>query len=323
MKRIISFIGVTLLTAMPLFANIAEGVSGDCTWVIDDDGNLIVSSEADNAVLGTWEGDAAPWSKYKESITTVSFTSPVDAQTCTYMFSGCTNLNAIYLDNFYTNKVTDMSYMFANCKSLEVIEFGMTINPLDEDVLFAKGMFSNRDNFLTSNVKNMAGMFEGCESLAAFKLQNLDVHSVMDFTDMFAGCSSMKNMDLTGLQVNRNAKVANMFADCNKLMYLSNESVFPTEVEDATFMSLPTRGTCKVDLPFDSLEDYENAKGWRYLFIANAENETKLLGQQTTSISNMASVDEDEKTVFSFAGERLSAPVKGLNIIAGKKVMMK
>ena len=124
-------------------------------------------------------------------------------------------------------------------------------------------------------------------------------------------------------QVNRNAKVANMFADCNKLMYLSNESVFPTEVEDATFMSLPTRGTCKVDLPFDSLEDYENAKGWRYLFIANAENETKLLGQQTTSISNMASVDEDEKIVFSFAGERLSAPVKGLNIIAGKKVMMK
>ena len=71
MKRILSFIGLTLLTAMPLFANIAEGVSGDCTWVIDDDGNLIVSSEADNAVLGTWEGDAAPWSKYKVSITTV------------------------------------------------------------------------------------------------------------------------------------------------------------------------------------------------------------------------------------------------------------
>ena len=186
MKRIFSFIGLTLLTAMPLFANIAEGVSGDCTWVIDDDGNLIVSSEADKAVLGTWEGDAAPWSKYKESITTVSFTSPVDAQTCTYMFSGCTNLNAIYLDNFYTNKVTDMSYMFANCKSLEVIEFGMTINPLDEDVLFAKGMFSNRDNFLTSNVKNMAGMFASDVSLNNISvLSSWDTQSVEDMSSMF------------------------------------------------------------------------------------------------------------------------------------------
>ena len=61
MKSIISLIGATLLSAMPAFANIAEGVSGDCKWVIDNDGNLSISSEMDNAVLGTWEGDSAPW----------------------------------------------------------------------------------------------------------------------------------------------------------------------------------------------------------------------------------------------------------------------
>ena len=194
MKRIISFIMVTLLTVVSALANIAEGVSGDCNWVIDNDGNLTISSESyDIADLGTWEGDSAPWSNYRESITTVAFTSPVNAKTCAYMFKGCTNLNAIYLDNFYTNEVTDMSFMFADCTSLEVIEIDMAMSVQDD-------MTQSRGNFLTSNVTNMASMFEGCKSLQSFYLQNLDIHSVKNFSNMFAGCSSLEDMNLTEIK---------------------------------------------------------------------------------------------------------------------------
>ena len=194
MKRIISIIMVTLLTVVSAFANIAEGVSGDCQWVIDNDGNLTISSESyDIANLGTWEGDSAPWSNYRESITTVAFTSPVNAKTCAYMFKGCTNLNAIYLDNFYTNEVTDMSFMFADCTSLEVIEIDMAMSVQDD-------MTQSRGNFLTSNVTNMASMFEGCKSLQSFYLQNLDIHSVKNFSNMFAGCSSLEDMNLTEIK---------------------------------------------------------------------------------------------------------------------------
>lgn len=202
MKRIISFIMVTLLTVMSAFANIAEGVSGDCNWVIDNDGNLTISSESDDiADLGIWVGDSAPWSNYRDSITTVVFSSPVNAKTCAYMFKGCSNLNAVYLDNFYTNEVTDMSFMFAGCTSLEVIEFDMAASAQD-DML-------SRDNFLTGNVTNMAGMFEGCKSLQSFFLQNLDIHSVTNFSDMFAGCSSLEHMNLT---VNKNANGSSLTA---------------------------------------------------------------------------------------------------------------
>ena len=194
MKRIISIIMVTLLTVVSAFANIAEGVSGDCQWVIDNDGNLTISSESyDTADLGTWEGDSAPWSNYRESITTVAFTSPVNAKTCAYMFKGCTKLNAIYLDNFYTNEVTDMSFMFADCTSLEVIEIDMAMSVQDD-------MTQSRGNFLTSNVTNMASMFEGCKSLQSFYLQNLDIHSVKNFSNMFAGCSSLEDMNLTEIK---------------------------------------------------------------------------------------------------------------------------
>ena len=194
MKRIISFIMVTLLTVVSALANIAEGVSGDCQWVIDNDGNLTISSESyDIADLGTWEGDSAPWSNYRDSITTVVFSSPVNAKTCAYMFKGCTNLNAVYLDNFYTNEVTDMSFMFAGCTSLEVIEIDMAMSVQDD-------MTQARGNFLTSNVTNMASMFEGCKSLQSFYLQNLDIHSVKNFSNMFAGCSSLEDMNLTEIK---------------------------------------------------------------------------------------------------------------------------
>ena len=209
MKRIISFIMVTLLSVMTALANIAEGVSGDCKWVIDNDGNLTISSEAESdelADLGTWAGDSAPWSNYRESITTVTFSSPVNAKTCTYMFKGCTNLNAVYLDKLYTNEVTDMSFMFADCASLEVIEFDMATSVQDD--LFTP----SRDNFLTGSVTNMAGMFEGCKSLHSFYLQNLDVHSVTDFSDMFAGCTSLENMNLTGFAENKNANGSSLTA---------------------------------------------------------------------------------------------------------------
>ena len=194
MKRILSIIMVTLLSVVSAFANIAEGVSGDCKWVIDNDGNLTIFSESyDVANLGTWEGDSAPWSNYRESITTVAFTSPVNAKTCAYMFKGCTNLNAVYLDNFYTNEVTDMSFMFADCTSLEVIEIDMAMSVQDD-------MTQSRGNFLTSNVTNMASMFEGCKSLQSFYLQNLDIHSVKNFSNMFAGCSSLEDMNLTEIK---------------------------------------------------------------------------------------------------------------------------
>ena len=99
-----------------------------------------------------------------------------------------------------------MSYMFADCASLEVIEFDMATSV--EDDLFTP----SRDNFLTGSVTNMAGMFEGCKSLQSFYLQNLDVHSVTDFSDMFAGCTSLENMNLTGLAESNNANGSSLTA---------------------------------------------------------------------------------------------------------------
>ena len=97
-----------------------------------------------------------------------------------------------------------MSFMFAGCTSLEIIEFDMAMS-VEDDMLT-----QSRDNFLTGNVTNMASMFEGCKSLHSFYLQNLDIRNVTNFSDMFAGCSSLENMNLT---VNNNANSSSLTAN--------------------------------------------------------------------------------------------------------------
>lgn len=321
MKRIVSsiFVGLCLLASMPAFANIAEGISGSCKWVIDNDGNLDISSEDEfeEGILGSWEGDAAPWSAYRESITTVAFSTAVQATTCASMFNGCTNLNSIYFDNFYTDNVTDMSNMFANCASLVNIEFGMTYNPDENRTCYAKGRFFVRYNFITINVTNMSGMFAGCKSLQSFDLPGLDMRNVTDMSDMFADCVALESIDLTTLAIQKNTNVNDMFKNCNNLMCIVSTNSCPSTIEDETFLSLPTRGVCSVDVPFNCVENYETANGWRHLF-SNGND----AAFQSTAISKISS-DDNSAVVYAISGSQLTTPSKGINIIAGKKVVVK
>ena len=57
------------------------------------------------------------------------------------MFSGCSSLKELNLNNFNTNNVTYMSGMFRGCSSLNEL---------------------NLNNFNTNNVTNMWYMFSGC-----------------------------------------------------------------------------------------------------------------------------------------------------------------
>ena len=58
-----------------------------------------------------------------------------------YMFSRCSSLKELNLNNFNTNNVTDMSYMFRGCSSLKEL---------------------NLNNFNTNNITKMECMFDGC-----------------------------------------------------------------------------------------------------------------------------------------------------------------
>ena len=88
-----------------------------------------------------------------------------------WMFSGCSSLKELDLNNFDTKNVTDMNNMFWECSSLENL---------------------NLNNFNTTNVTNMEGMFCNCSNLTDLKFgDNFNTTKVTYKWRMFYGCDNL------------------------------------------------------------------------------------------------------------------------------------
>ena len=114
-----------------------------------------------------------------------------------HMFENCIHLKSVKINNFGTNKAEDMSYMFFNCRKLQ--------------------LQSLIDNFDTSKVTNMSYMFSHCSSLKSLNLSNLNTSLVTDMSNMCSYCTSLISIDLTNLNTNSVTNMSNMFFNCSSL----------------------------------------------------------------------------------------------------------
>ena len=87
----------------------------------------------------------------------------------TKMFNDCTMLKEIHIPNIDTSGVTSMSYLFANCPELEVIEVG--------------------EGFNTANVTSFDYMFYRSPKALSEILGKIDASSVTSMSYMFYDCS--------------------------------------------------------------------------------------------------------------------------------------
>ena len=84
-------------------------------------------------------------------------------------------IKKINLSSFNTDNVTDMSYMFSDCKSLREL---------------------NISNFNTNNVTNMSYMFSECNSLLELNLSNFNISNDVKTEGIFLG---IENNNLTNI----------------------------------------------------------------------------------------------------------------------------
>lgn len=68
--------------------------------------------------------------------------------------------------------------------------------------------------------------------------------------------------------------------------------------------------------PIRTFALYETTPGWN-LFKQIVEYDP------STDIRSIKSVESNDTSIFSLSGQRLQAPKKGINIIGGKKVVIK
>lgn len=114
-----------------------------------------------------------------------------------YLFAGFSKLKEVNfngsIDSSYT---TDMSNMFALCKSLTKLDL---------------------TDLNTENVKTMFRMFHYCESMVDLNLSQMDTSQVINMGNMFSYCSSLTTVDVSNFSTSNAEDIGNMFYSCESL----------------------------------------------------------------------------------------------------------
>ena len=141
------------------------------------------------------------WSAIRENIKKVVFdASFANARptSCYMWFDYCPNLTTIEgIEYFNTENVTNMRYMFCDCRSLKSLDL---------------------TNFNTENVTDMYYMFAYCTSLESLDLTNFNTAKVTNMKGMFCVCSNLKTIYASDKFVTDQITEGScMFTDCLKL----------------------------------------------------------------------------------------------------------
>ena len=117
---------------------------------------------------------------------------------CEHWFFYCSNLTTIEgIEYFNTENVTNMRYMFDDCKSLKSLDL---------------------TNFNTENVTDMYSMFASCTSLESLDLTNFNTAKVTNMESMFQSCYALKTIYASDkFATDQITEGSCMFTDCLKL----------------------------------------------------------------------------------------------------------
>ena len=120
------------------------------------------------------------------------------------MFQECNGLTILDLSNFNTSDVTNMGFMFNNCKKLKEI----------------KGI----NKFVTNKVTDMDTMFNSCCELEYLDLSNFDTSNVIDMSRMFNECNKLKYLNLLNFTINCETEDMLSFQSKDKCKFITNNS---------------------------------------------------------------------------------------------------
>ena len=192
-------------------------------------GEVTISSTSDTGTIVDFVLEAFWNSCGKENIKTITFANEVYAPNIsTQLFQGLTELVTINNINYLnTSRVTQMNYMFYNCKSLKTLD----LHNWDTSVVEAtNSMFANcrqltsiigLENFKVEKVTEMSYMFYNCKSLKTLDLNNWNTSNVKDMEYMFNGCNNLTTLELNNWNTSNVINMRRMFMNCSSLTTLN------------------------------------------------------------------------------------------------------
>ncbi|MFD1900715.1 BspA family leucine-rich repeat surface protein [Enterococcus termitis] len=195
-----------------------SGMYGTSSWELYTDGTMTVSS---GSFVGELVGNA-PWQKYKNIVTKITFTGPVTLQPeANHLFANCRLLTTVNTEQLDTSLVINMGGMFFYCTSLASVDVS-TWNT--SSAINMGGMFGNcyaltslnLENFDVSNVTSIAGIFAN-SGLVDLQVSTWNTISVTDMSAAFYNNRALNYLDITSWSSTQVTSMSAMFGNCTSL----------------------------------------------------------------------------------------------------------
>ena len=203
----------------------------------------------------------------------ISYSDTENVTNMGYMFYNCRSLTTIPQLN--TSKVTSMRNIFANCYSLT------SIPQIDtSSVLYMSSMFSYCEQLTTipqlntSNVTDMTKIFENCSKLTT--IPQLNTNKVTNMENAFKGCSILTKIDITHMNFRSTSNTYQFAYQCFSLTKLIirninsipvlNSNAFErcfhfTGETDSTYNPQGLKDG-RIYVPDDKVDALKTASGW-------------------------------------------------------------
>ncbi len=203
-----------------------EGVSGECSWKIDNEGTLTIwPTNGVSGQLGQsngsdwWNEDAGyyPWYAARSLVKKIVVEGGVVANSYSYgLFRGCENATNIDVSHLDVSKANSIGTAFYGCKSVTSLDVG---NWDVSSATYLGYVFGGCTSLTsldvskwdTSSATDMTGMFRNCRALESVDVANWDTSHVTEMDEMFAWCAALKQLSLTGWETSQVTSCTSMY----------------------------------------------------------------------------------------------------------------
>lgn len=280
--------------------NINDYTFSDCTSLTDIQIGSNVASISDYAFKNC---SALPKIQIPQSVTNIG----------NYVFDGCKSLKTVIMDDQKTELKlgsNSSSSLFIDCP-LDSVYIGRNIS-YSTDKKYGYSPFYRNSSLRSVTITDKEteispNEFYGCNNLKNVSIGD-GVESIGDWA--FSGCKSLEYFAF-GSSVNMIGKEA--FSDCTAMTRLISRSATPPTCGSQALDDI-NKWNCTLSVPIGATTAYQQAPQWKdFFFIDN----------NVTGISKLTNSIAAPNHVYDLNGKKLKEPSKGINIIGGKKVMVK
>ena len=178
---------------------------GDGTVLTNQNANSVIHDYTEQGIYTVSMTGNFPSIRFQNSIKLLTVEQWGDNvwQSMQAMFEGCANLTITAVDVPNLSQVTDMSYIFFNCNTLNHSFDNWdvsNITNMERAFQYCSNFNQPLNNWDVSSVTNMKSMFEFCYAFNQ-PIDNWDVSNVIDMYTMFGDCHSF-NQDISNWDFN-------------------------------------------------------------------------------------------------------------------------